>query len=258
MRERILKAFCAGSVAAIVVTTALARAESLEIESSDTRVMLVELYTSEGCSSCPPADRWLSSLTQDDQLWRQFVPVAFHVDYWNYIGWPDRFASPAYSERQRQNARRNHMRSVYTPGFFLNGEEWRSWFSQPNLPAPGGDKVGNLTLTVQQTMLDASFAPHGEVTGDLILNVALLGFDLTSDVKAGENRNRRLRHDFAVLGYQRGTMNKREKGYRLSMRLPMNNVDDAQGSRSAIAAWVTDAENDAPIQAAGGWLVTQQ
>ncbi len=71
-----------------------ASADTLHLASGDTRVNLLELYTSEGCSSCPPADRWLSGLRQDPRLWRQLVPVAFHVDYWDGIGWPDRFASP--------------------------------------------------------------------------------------------------------------------------------------------------------------------
>lgn len=74
---------------------------------------LVELYTSEGCSSCPPADRWLSqSLTQgaDRVNW-----LAFHVDYWDSIGWPDRFASPAYSRRQEARVAATGARAVYTP-----------------------------------------------------------------------------------------------------------------------------------------------
>jgi hypothetical protein len=69
--------------------------------SGKTRGHLVELFTSEGCSSCPPADRWLSRLKRDSRLWKSVFPVAFHVDYWDYIGWPDRFAVPQYSALQR-------------------------------------------------------------------------------------------------------------------------------------------------------------
>ncbi len=93
------------------------------IRSPETQVSLLELYTSEGCSSCPPADRWISKLKKDDRLWSSMIPVAFHVDYWDYIGWKDRFASPEYSLRQRNYARSKNLKTVYTPGFLLNGEE---------------------------------------------------------------------------------------------------------------------------------------
>ena len=74
-----------------------ASAASLQASSGEKRVTLVELYTSEGCSSCPPAEAWMNQLQDDPRLWREIVPVAFHVDYWDYIGWPDRFAVPAHS-----------------------------------------------------------------------------------------------------------------------------------------------------------------
>ena len=78
-----------------------ASAETIRFLSHDVQTNLVELYTSEGCSSCPPADRWLSKLRNSEQLWKGFVPLAFHVDYWDYIGWKDRFASPIYGARHR-------------------------------------------------------------------------------------------------------------------------------------------------------------
>jgi hypothetical protein len=73
-------------------------------QSGPARVGLLELYTSEGCSSCPPAESWLSGLAGNDALWKDVVPVAFHVDYWDYLGWRDVFASSAFSERQRDYA----------------------------------------------------------------------------------------------------------------------------------------------------------
>ncbi|MEP0543428.1 MAG: DUF1223 domain-containing protein, partial [Marinobacter sp.] len=68
-------------------------------QSSNTQTDVIELFTSEGCSSCPPADAFLSSLKNRDGVFRTFIPMAFHVDYWNYIGWKDRFASSEYSQR---------------------------------------------------------------------------------------------------------------------------------------------------------------
>lgn len=71
------------------------------IQSSANQVALIELYTSEGCSRCPPADAWLTSLKTDADLWKRLVPVDFHLDYWGYLGWDDGFAKSAFSHRQR-------------------------------------------------------------------------------------------------------------------------------------------------------------
>jgi hypothetical protein len=89
---------------AVAFRIAPAAGEAMMFTSPTTQVPLIELYTSEGCSSCPPADRWLSALTQDARLWQGMVPVAFHVDYWDDIGWKDRFASPNHGLRQRHYA----------------------------------------------------------------------------------------------------------------------------------------------------------
>src|SRR6476660_686425 len=71
-------------------------------ESGDTQSMLIELFTSEGCSSCPPAEKWLSALKSNQDLWKKIVPVAFHVDYWDRLGWRDRFAKPDFTSRQQR------------------------------------------------------------------------------------------------------------------------------------------------------------
>jgi hypothetical protein len=96
-------------------------------ESSSRQTALLELYTSEGCSSCPPTDRWMSALENEPGLWNEFIPIALHVDYWDYIGWKDRFVSLEYSARQRQYAQEQSLKTVYTPGFVYNGNEWRNW-----------------------------------------------------------------------------------------------------------------------------------
>ena len=88
---------------------------------------LLELYTSEGCSSCPPADQWLSTLKNDKKLWKEIVPIAFHVDYWDYLGWKDEFSKAEYTQRQRNYARWHNLGTIYTPGFVQNGKEWRGW-----------------------------------------------------------------------------------------------------------------------------------
>ena len=94
-----------------------------EFQSGEKQVPLVELYTSEGCSSCPPAEAWMGRLKDAPDLWKGFVPVAFHVDYWNSLGWKDRWSSPEFTERQRAYAEAWKSESVYTPCFVVNGKE---------------------------------------------------------------------------------------------------------------------------------------
>jgi hypothetical protein len=93
-----------------------ARADEAVFESGANKVHLLELFTSEGCSSCPPAEEWLTKLKQNPGLWRDFVPVAFHVDYWDHLGWRDRFAAKEWTARQQMYATRWKAESVYTPG----------------------------------------------------------------------------------------------------------------------------------------------
>ena len=78
----------------------------VEYSSTEKQTVMVELFTSQGCSSCPPAERWLNSYAQDEKLWSEIIPIAFHVDYWDKLGWPDVFANKAYSARQYRHRQR--------------------------------------------------------------------------------------------------------------------------------------------------------
>src|SRR5256885_10643086 len=109
-------------------------------EAGPARVHLLELFTSEGCSSCPPADAWFSKLKQSPGLWHDFVPVAFHVDYWDRLGWRDRFASKEWTSRQQAYAVRGNGDSVYTPEFVLDGNESR----QREVPGKSSQLAGTL------------------------------------------------------------------------------------------------------------------
>src|SRR5258708_30257782 len=111
-------------------------AEPITFQSEDTPATLLELFTSEGCSSCPPADAWMSKLKTNPGLWKRVVPVVFHVDYWNGLGWPDRFAPAANTARQHRYAAAWRSNSVYTPGFVLNGHERRGSFPVQAPPEP--------------------------------------------------------------------------------------------------------------------------
>lgn len=155
---------------------------------------VVELYTSEGCSSCPPADRWLSTLRSRPDV----VALAFHVNYWDQLGWPDRFASAAFTERQRQLMQASGSRYVYTPQVIANGQDWRGW---PALPTQrqAAAPVPALALSREGAVVTAEVGvARGAVSGYW----AVVEDGHASQVRAGENRGETLRHDHVVRRYE--------------------------------------------------------
>src|SRR5438034_159688 len=211
-------------------------------ESGETQSSLVELFTSEGCSSCPPAERWLSALKSSSDLWKKAVPVALHVDYWDHLGWRDRFAKPEFTLRQQRYAAAWGGDSVYTPSFVVNGKEWRGWFGSNAMPITS-TKVRVLRVSVgDDGKVSATFAPDTMQARPLALNVALLGNDLESDVKRGENSGRKLHHDFVVFDLIKSDMAHESDHWTASVALPMRSGNDKP---SALAAWIT--ENGTPI-----------
>ncbi len=248
---------CAAVVAAVTMAgpaPSASRVGSLQtITSGPARVALLEVFTSEGCSSCPPAERWLSGLVEDEALWKGVVPVAFHVDYWDHLGWTDVFANADFSERQRDYAAAWNSDRVYTPGFVWNGTEWREWFDGRPLPAATGNP-GSLTASVAKDGVDVAFVPSGAVRGGLTAHVAVLGMGLERTITAGENKGRTLTHDFVVLDYQRAEFAARDGAWwaRAEWRVARNPAP----ARHALAVWVTAGRND-PIQAVGAYLTPE-
>jgi len=239
------------AASAIANTEVAADTSAQTVTSTNARATLVELFTSEGCSSCPPAEAWLSDLAKSERLWNDVVPVAFHVDYWDYLGWRDIFARPAFSERQRDYAEAWKSDRVYTPGFVVNGVEWSGWRDQRPLPKSSGN-AGKLTLNLTHGSAMVFFEPAQKPRGELTAHVALLGMGLARKVLAGENKGKTLVHDFVVLDYQ---------------RVPLALIGEVFGGQGrwsytknpapaadAVAVWVTDREGGEPIQAAGAAL----
>src|SRR5882724_13240893 len=116
-----MKILCSMAMFACVA----ASAAPVIFQSSGRQTAVLELFTSEGCSSCPPAEAWLSKLKGAPGLWHDFVPVAFHVDYWDHLGWKDPFASKEWTARQYHYSAIWKSSSVYTPAFVLDGREWQ-------------------------------------------------------------------------------------------------------------------------------------
>ncbi len=217
-----------------------AQDKELVFESASQRTHVLELFTSQGCSSCPPAEAWLSKLKSELRLWKDFVPMAFHVDYWDRLGWRDPFARKEWTARQSAYAENWKGDSVYTPEFVLDGKELR----ERSLPTASKETPGVLKLMVSRASVAAEFRPNESKTDEGVLHVALLLFNQSSKVTAGENNGRTLKQDFVVLDELRSPLSHGKA----VMPLP----NDA--TFGAFAAWVTSANGLEPIQATGGWV----
>lgn len=229
-------------VSALILLAFQANAALKVFESSDRHVSLVELYTSEGCSSCPPAEQKLNSYADSSKLWNDFVPVAFHVDYWNYLGWDDRFSKPEFTTRQRQYSKDWKARTIYTPCFVINGKATRHPVTKAGKEHPGSLKAeldgAKLSITFNATQ------KHKQ----LQLWAAPLSGKESTKVKYGENRGRTLEHYFVVLDLNQTKMTEADGKWSASLEL------DGSLPASALAVWVSNGRNLAPIQATGGWL----
>ncbi len=171
-------------------------------QSASQTVAVIELYTSEGCNSCPPADRWLSGI---DLPASSAIPLALHVDYWDRLGWKDRFAAPGFTARQYEQMRRQGSEFVYTPQVLVQGRDFRPWGVR-------GEPAGAVAA-INAHPPRAAIGLAAEVQGntarvDVAVSVAqeqdrarariaviLVQDHLVSTVTAGENAGKRLTHD---------------------------------------------------------------
>ncbi|MGH8750386.1 MAG: DUF1223 domain-containing protein [Burkholderiales bacterium] len=179
------------------------------VKSGAQRVALLELYTSEGCNSCPPTDEWVSKLPAKGLPSERLVPLAFHVDYWNYLGWRDVFSQAKFTERQRQSAQISRSSFVYTPQLVLNGKDYRRGFlwddtsdkiNEINKQKPLADISLGLNVALQnQLQVSTQIAVPGSLERqNAQIYLALYENNLSNAVKAGENSGHTLRHDFVV------------------------------------------------------------
>jgi hypothetical protein len=219
-----------------------------EWHSGTKQTQLVELYTSEGCSSCPLADRWLSTHKSNRKLFDDFIPIAFHVDYWDYIGWKDRFASPKHTKRQRQHEKAGNIKQVYTPGFVINSKEWKSWFVGRTKLPKSNNKAGELDVFLEENSQNTKILKvnYSEKQGT-VLHVAYLGMGIKNRVKAGENRNKFLKHDFVALNYFSLPGNQK-------WTVALADVPQIGQNKTALAVWVSNKDSTQVLQAVGGYL----
>lgn len=179
---------------------------TVEISSGKLTVPVLELYTSEGCSSCPPAEKFLHTLIQEKSAARQVIPLAFHVDYWNYLGWQDPFSNSAYSQRQQRLARINNLRSVYTPQFVLHGANFPAYRNLEKAIDIINDETPKAYLQFKASRINAHkletrtrvklVDKNNPANASLFL--AVYENNLVRSIKAGENNGRELHHEFVV------------------------------------------------------------
>lgn len=171
--------------------------------STPTRTALLELYTSEGCSSCPPADQWFArQQLPGDRL----VRLAFHVDYWDDLGWPDPYASAVHTARQREIALRSRSHTVYTPQVLLGGAVSQPGGGLENRvrtinERSAGAKIDlaarfDAAQTLRVQLNSSALSPYRDDCCELY--AALVQNGLVNTVHAGENTGRTLHHEHVV------------------------------------------------------------
>lgn len=232
---------------AVVVSTAVHATPSTsrcQARSGDNPPAVVELYTSEGCSSCPPADRWLSTVGQSPRV----LAMAFHVNYWDHLGWQDRWATPATTERQRQTVRRQGGRYVYTPHVVVNGEDTRRWpflgpDGLPGLKAGSAPRV-QLERRPGQARVSIAAAPAG-TAAKLAGYWVVLEDGLRSQVTQGENAGETLTHHHLVRLYLPVSSWDATRNAQWTLPLP----DRTDADRLRVAFVVTQPDGISPVQA---------
>lgn len=192
-----------------ILSPAVAPAATCQAQSGSGQTALIELYTSEGCSSCPPADRWLAQRAAEPTLAGKAVFLALHVGYWDGLGWRDRFAQPGFSVRQHALTAAQGSKAVFTPQVMIDGRTEWDWDSNSAFdrriaginarPAPAA-----LTLSLVAEAGIWRIQLRGQLQAHLPAAragafLALYRNGLTSQVTAGENAARQLRHERVVL-----------------------------------------------------------
>lgn len=247
--------FIALGAALVCATSSFAAPNQCSAISNTTLTPVLELYTSEGCSSCPPADKWASTFKEKSKEGAAVVQ-AFHVGYWDYIGWVDRFAAPAYTNRQRDIGMREGLRSAYTPQAVLNGKDWPRWSagSPDSVTQAAAKELARARITLQQLGTDQFEAsvtsvatpsnPAPAASWSAYWTVTEHGHN--SKVKAGENAGEFLKHDFVVRQY---TPAGEYKNSSTAQKLAFRSIAPTSGHPRQINLVVFDTQTGATLQA---------
>lgn len=202
------------------------------LKAQDKPIVVVELFTSEGCSSCPPADRLLSKIVDSTDEDVEVFGLSFHVDYWDYIGWKDPYANQAYTSRQRAYGRKFGLRSIYTPQMIVNGKHefvgssssnWKLAYTRESDLLP--DLELNLEI-VSLTRDEIKINVSSVKVESTIINVALVEKGLEQQVIRGENTGRKLAHDNVVRAFKTRSFDGKKNTFTLVIPEDLN-VDNS-------------------------------
>ena len=230
--------------------------DSVRVSSGATTLAVAELYTSEGCDSCPPADKWFSTLRpQKDGV----IPLAFHVDYWDYIGWKDRFAKATFGERQRDLVRRQGGRTSYTPQVMVNGQDQRFWSDSARFFAgvktiaartPRANIGVEMSAGTMQLNVGVTVAfPQATDRADAVVYLATTENNLSSRVTAGENRGATLKHDHVVRNIEGPFSVVAAAGGALSVNRVLKLQEDWKRADLTVVAYVQNGRTGEMLQA---------
>ena len=236
----------------------ISHAATCDSQSAASRTQLIELYTSEGCSSCPPADKWLRGLIPVVLNHSEVVPLAFHVDYWDRLGWRDRFADTAYTARQNAYSKVSGSSFIFTPQVILAGRNYEAWSNNSRVQkdvrkALAGVPDADIFLR-QQAVSSGKVGfevraqlRQGVNLSDVHIHAALFQNGLVSDVGRGENSGSRLQHDYVVRSLLRSKTIDQSGNiiFKALFTLP----DDAQPQAMGVAIFVQDSKTGAVLQA---------
>ncbi len=234
-------------LAILALTSVASAGEDLPSNTAPSTPVLVELFTSEGCSSCPPADKFLQQLDAQPFPGVQVIVLSEHVDYWNHIGWTDPYSSSAYSERQSAYANQLRLDSVYTPQMIVDGTdefvgnssgEARKSIDRAAAVQKVSVRIAGVTLAngrVRAHVETGPFANH-ERKADVYFLVALNHAE--SQVARGENAGRRLTHVAVVRNLVKvGSV---EPGKLFSQDVSLKLPDAAESSMLRVVAFVQE------------------
>lgn len=232
----------------LFILITIAQVHALELKTSDTKAHLVELYTSESCSSCPSAESWLNSHSKSDRLWKEIVPVEFHVDYWNHLSWTDIYSSKDNTQRQRYY---NQLlgKGVYTPQVIFNAQDHRKW-RWGQLPR-NEKKTGILKVSFDEKTSVAKIEYDGKSEKGLICHGTYLGGGIVTRVKSGENSGETLGHEFVSLGLQSSSMKRSDKN-KCTIKLEKKTTKNIKNY--SVAFWVSESGTGKILQATGASL----
>jgi hypothetical protein len=253
LKPRPSKAIALGvSAAAAFITSAASSAFAADAtcsaRSTATATRVVELYTSEGCNSCPQADRWLSQLAPALEAGTDAVALAFHVDYWDRLGWKDRFASPAYTARQSHQQASNGAKFSYTPQVVLDGKDQKDWINTRLPLKAAAPAQAQISLTREGNQFNANVAPVAGGPTRLAAYWAVTELNHITSVKAGENEGVTLKHDFVVREYKPVSAWSGKLDTPTALSFTPSTANDPKHARQ-VNLVVVDADTGRPVQA---------